>query len=106
MYKTKSNFIMVNKGLLVRLEAKPGKEKDVEKFLQSALPLALEEAGTESWYAIRITETAFGIFDTFANDADRDIHLNGSIAKALMENAASLLVANPVIEKVDVLAVK
>jgi len=97
---------MVNKGLLVRLEAKPGKEKELEKFLQSALPLALEEPGTENWYAIRITESTFAIFDTFANDADRDIHLNGAIAKALLDKAKELLVADPVIEKVDVLAVK
>lgn len=97
---------MVNKGLLVRLQAKPGKEKELEKFLQSALPLALEETGTESWYAIRITESTFAIFDTFANDADRDIHLNGAIAKALMEKGPELLAIDPSIEKVDVLAVK
>ncbi len=97
---------MVNKGLLVRLEAKPGKEKELEKFLQSALPLALEEPGTENWYAIRITKSTFGIFDTFANDADRDAHLNGEIANALLEKAKELLVADPLIEKVDVLAVK
>ncbi|OSZ79966.1 antibiotic biosynthesis monooxygenase [Chitinophagaceae bacterium IBVUCB2] len=97
---------MVNKGLLVRLQAKPGKEKELEKFLQSALPLALEETGTESWYAIRITESTFAIFDTFANDADRDIHLNGAIAKALMEKAPDLLTSTPFIEKVDLLAVK
>ncbi len=97
---------MVNKGLLVRLEAKPGKEKELEKFLHSALPLVLEESGTENWYAIRMTESTFAIFDTFANDVDRDVHLGGAIATALMEKASELLVANPVIEKVDVLAVK
>jgi quinol monooxygenase YgiN len=97
---------MVNKGLLVRLEAKPGKEKELETFLQSALPLALEESGTENWYVIRITESTFAIFDTFANDVDRDVHLGGAIVTALMEKASELLVADPVIEKVDVLAVK
>lgn len=97
---------MVNKGLLVRLEAKPGKEKELEEFLQSALPLALDESDTENWYAIRINDSTFGIFDTFADDAGRDAHLNGPIAKALMANAPELLASNPVIEKVDVLAVK
>lgn len=97
---------MVNKGLLVRLEAKPGKEKELEEFLQSALPLALDEPGTESWYAIRINESTFGIFDTFTDDAGRDTHLNGPIAKALMTKAPELLASNPVIEKIDVLAVK
>ena len=32
-------------GLLVTLEARPGKEADVESFLKSAQPLALEEKG-------------------------------------------------------------
>ena len=97
---------MVNKGLLVRLEAKPGKEKELEEFLQSALPLALDESATENWYAIRINDSTFGIFDTFTDDTGRDVHLNGPIAKALMAKATDLLVSNPVIEKVDVLAVK
>lgn len=97
---------MVNKGLLVRLEAKPGKEKELEEFLQSALPLALDESGTENWYAIRINDSTFGIFDTFADDTGRDAHLNGPIAKALMAKAPDLLASNPVIEKIDVLAVK
>ena len=37
-----------------QLEAKPGKEKEVEEFLKSAQPLAEREAGTISWYAIKM----------------------------------------------------
>ena len=97
---------MVTVSLLVRLEAKPGKEQDVENFLRSGLQLAEAEPGTVSWYALRIGPSTFGIFDTFFDDEGRDAHLNGPIAAALMANAAELLSAPPVIEKVDVLAAK
>ena len=70
-------------GLLVTLEARAGKEADAEAFLKSAQPLALNEKGTLKWYAIKIGPGKFGIFDTFANDAGRNAHLTGEIAKAL-----------------------
>jgi quinol monooxygenase YgiN len=97
---------MIKKSLLVRLEAKPGKEKEVEEFLKSAQSLAENEKDTITWYALRINENTFGIFDTFEGDDGRDAHLSGPIAKALMSKAAELLSKAPVIEKVDVLAVK
>ena len=71
-------------GLLVRLEAKAGKEKDVEDFITGALPLANEEAGTVTWYAFRIDASTFGIFDTFSDEEGREAHLGGKIAKALI----------------------
>jgi len=97
---------MVKLGLLVRLEAKPGKEQEVADFLKGGLALAQQEPGTVSWYALQLGPSTFGIFDTFEDEAGRDAHLNGSIAKALMEKAGELLAKGPVIEKVDLLAVK
>ena len=93
-------------GLLVRLEAKPGKEKEVADFLKGGLALAQQEPGTVSWYALQLGPSTFGIFDTFEDEAGRNAHLNGPIAKALMEKAGELLAKDPVIEKVDLLAVK
>lgn len=93
-------------GLLVRLEAKAGKEKNVEEFIAGALPLANEEPGTITWYAFRIDSSTFGIFDTFSDEEGREAHLGGKIAKALMENAPELLATEPSIEKIDVLAAK
>lgn len=92
--------------LFVRLEAKPGQETAVANFLAGALPLANAELGTVSWFALRFGPSSFGIFDTFADDAGRQAHLNGPIAAALMANAAALLSTPPTIEKVDLLAVK
>ncbi|QEC74641.1 putative quinol monooxygenase [Mucilaginibacter ginsenosidivorax] len=92
--------------LLARLEAKPGKEQQVADFLKSALPFAEVEAGTMRWYAWQIGPSTFGIFDTFADETGRDAHLNGEIAKALMAHADELLAVPPVIEKVELLAVK
>jgi quinol monooxygenase YgiN len=92
--------------LLARIEAKPGKEQEVLDFLKSALPLAQEEPGTIRWYALQIGPSTFGIFDTFAGEDDRQAHLDGKIAAALMENASRLLAKDPVIEKVSLLAIK
>ena len=95
---------MVTKGLLVRLEAKSGKEGDVEAFLKSALPLVEQEPATIAWFAIKLSETEYGIFDVFPDDAGRDAHLSGPIAKALMANAESLLASAPSIQKIEILA--
>jgi quinol monooxygenase YgiN len=92
--------------LLATLVAKPGKEQELSAFLKSALPLAQNETGTIRWYALQLTPATFGIFDTFEGEEGRDAHLNGPIAKALMEKASELLAKDPVIEKVALLAVK
>jgi quinol monooxygenase YgiN len=93
-------------GLLVRLEAKAGKEKAVEELITSAVSLAVKEANTTTWYAFRINKSTFGIYDTFQHEEGRQSHLSGKIAQALMSSASELLVTAPVIEPLDVLAVK
>jgi quinol monooxygenase YgiN len=97
---------MENVAILATVKAKPGKEAEVEAFLKSALPLAQAEPETISWYAIKIDDSTFGVFDTFADDGGRDAHLNGKIAGALMEHAAELLSEAPDIRKIDILAAK
>jgi quinol monooxygenase YgiN len=77
-------------GLLVTLQARAGKEADAEKFLKSAQVLALNEQGTLKWYAIKLGPGRFGIFDTFANEAGRNTHLTGEIAKALTALAVDI----------------
>jgi quinol monooxygenase YgiN len=97
---------MVTVGLLVRLEAKPGKESEMEQFLKSGLALVEEEPETDVWFAIRMGPSTFGIFDAFPTDSGRQAHLSGKVAAALMAKAPDLLAQPPVIENVDVLAVK
>jgi quinol monooxygenase YgiN len=97
---------MLKLSLLVRLEAKPGKENEVADFLQQGLQLANQEATTPVWFALRLGPTAFAIFDAFENEDGRQTHLNGPIAKALMDNASRLLATPPVIERVEVLGAK
>ena len=92
--------------LLALLEAKPGKEKEVEEFLKSAEPMAGQEPGTTTWYAVKLGPSRFGIFDTFRDEAGREAHLSGEIAKALMANAGELLARAPQIEKLEILALK
>jgi quinol monooxygenase YgiN len=97
---------MVTVGLYVRLEAKPGKEVEVEKLLKDSLPIAQGELGTTVWFGIRLGPSTFGIFDAFPDEKGREAHLGGRIAAALMTKAPELLAKAPVIEKVDVLAFK
>ena len=96
----------VRTALLVRLEAKPGKEEAVAKFLEGGLQIVEQEPATVTWYAIKLGPSSFGIFDTFPDDAGRQAHLAGRVAAALMAQAPDLLATPPVIQKVDVLAAK
>ena len=95
---------MVTVGLLATLSAKPGKEEELASFLASALPLA--EAETTAWFAIKLDDATFGIFDVFPDDAGRQAHLGGPIAAALMERADELLASPPDIKPIDLLAAK
>ena len=96
----------VKVGLYVRLQAKPGKEAELQKFLAGALPLANGEKGTTVWFAIKYGPATFGIFDAFGDESGRKAHLTGDIAKALMSKASELLAAPPNIEQVEVMAAK
>jgi quinol monooxygenase YgiN len=97
---------MVRVALLVRLQAKPGKEAEVARFLEDGLALANQETATPIWFALRLGAATFGIFDAFADESGRKAHLAGQIAAALMAKAPDLLAQPPQIEQVDVLAAK
>jgi len=97
---------MLNYALFARLEAKPGKENDVAKFLEIGLQLALQESTTPLWFALRLGPTTFGVFDAFKDEAGRQAHLSGPIAQALMAQASELLAQPPLIEPIEVLGVK
>ncbi len=93
-------------GLLVKLEAKPGKEAEIENFLKGGLELVQQEPGTKTWYAFKSASGTYGIFDSFDDEAGRQAHLTGKVAEALMAKAADLFSSAPSIEKVELLAVK
>ena len=96
----------VRTALLVRLEAKPGQEAAVAKFLQGGLSIVEQEPATITWYALKLGPSTFGIFDTFPDDSGRQAHLAGQVAAALMAKAPEPLASPPSIEKVDILAAK
>jgi quinol monooxygenase YgiN len=97
---------MLKLGLFVRLEAKPGKEKEVAAFLKQGLQLANEERTTPLWFALRLGASTFGVFDAFADESGRQTHLSGPIARALMGEAAGLFAVPPSIEKTEILGAK
>lgn len=97
---------MVKVALYVQLEAKPGKEAEVERFLNGGLALVNEEPATTAWFALRMGPSTFGIFDAFPDEAGREAHLSGRVAAALMAKAGDLLSEPPEIRKIEVLAAK
>jgi quinol monooxygenase YgiN len=96
----------VDRGLLVILEAKPDKAGELAAFLAKAQPLAVAEPGTVTWYAFKLSDTTYGIFDTFDGEDGRQAHLNGPIAAALGQAAPGLLAKDPDIQTTDILAAK
>ena len=97
---------MVKVAIVARVKAKPGKEEEVAAFLSSALPLAQAEPATLCWFALRFSQSEFGIFDAFPDKAGREAHLNGRIAAALMAKAGELFAEPPKIDPADLLAAK
>ena len=93
-------------GLLATLQARPGKEAEVEQFLKSASPLVDAETGTTTWFAFKVGPAIFGIFDTFKNDDGRSAHVNGAVAEALFARAKELFTGHPDIKPVDIIAEK
>ena len=95
---------MTTVGLIVRLEAKEGKEEELTEFLRGAVPLVEAEPATVAWFAVQIGPRSFAIIDAFPDDAGRQAHLNGPVAAALLAKADELLAQPPTIDPVDVLA--
>src|SRR3974390_412212 len=98
--------IMVKLAFVARFEAKPGKEEEVARFLEMARDMAQNEPTTINWYAIRLSHSTFGVFDTFKDEEGRQKHLNGPIGQALMAKAPELFSSPPEIKPVDVLGAK
>jgi quinol monooxygenase YgiN len=96
----------IDRGLLAILEAKPGKGDDLAAFLAQGRALAVAESGTVTWYAFKLSDTTYGIFDTFNDEDGRQAHLNGQIPAALGQVAADLLAKDPDIRTTDIVAVK
>jgi quinol monooxygenase YgiN len=97
---------MAKQAIWVMLKAKPGKEADVEAFLKQGAQLSNDEPKTVTWYGVKIAPGVYGVFDTFDDEAGRDAHMNGEIAKALMANAADLFSNELQIERMEILAKK
>jgi quinol monooxygenase YgiN len=97
---------MIKLALFARLQAKPGKEAEVEKFLQAGLAMARDERSTPIWFALRLSPSTFGVFDAFHDEQGRQSHLSGPIAQALMAQAPELFAAPPAIEPIEVLGLK
>ncbi len=97
---------MITRASFVRLEAKTGREEEVESFLRGALNAVDAEDGTPLRFALRFGPSSLAIFDAFPDDAAREAHLSGEVASSLMEKAPQLLAGEPTIERADVLASK
>ena len=97
---------MAKYALYVSLKAKPGKTAEVEAFLKQGAEMSRAESGTVTWYGIKEDDGAYAVFDTFDDEAGRDAHLNGAIAKALMAKADELFSNTLQIHKIQIIANK
>ena len=97
---------MAKQALWVMLKAKPGKEDEIEAFLAQGAKMAGDEPQTVTWYGVKMGPGIYGVFDTFNDEAGRDAHKSGEIAKALMAQAPELFVNEPRIEHMEILAAK
>jgi quinol monooxygenase YgiN len=100
------DLFMAKFALYARLKPKAGKAADVETFLKQGAQMAAQEKGTVNWYALKQDDGQYSIFDTFEDEAGRDAHLNGDIAKALMSKWSELFEGELQISKIGILAEK
>jgi quinol monooxygenase YgiN len=96
---------MVTKGLLIRLQAMPGSEAELERFLTGVIPLVDAEPATTALFAIRFGPSEFGIVNAFPDEAGRQAHITGHAGAALSDQAR-LLAAPPAIEALEIFASK
>ena len=97
---------MAKFALYAPLKPKAGKAAEVEAFLKQAAHIAAQEKGTVSWYALKEDDGQYSIFDTFDDEAGRDAHLNGDIAKALVSKWSEWFEGELHISKIGILAEK
>ena len=96
---------MVTVGLLIRLSAKPGKEAEVETFLEGVMPIIRDEPATTALFGVRFGPAEYGIFNAFPDEAGRAAHVSG-LAAAMFGRADELFASAPSVEPVDILAAK
>jgi quinol monooxygenase YgiN len=105
MIAPKKGGSVVTVGNLIRVEAKPGKEDDVEAMLKAAVAVVSQEQATVAWFALRLGPSTFAVFDAFADNAGRQAHLDAN-TEALRAAAPALFAETPSIDPVDVIAAK
>src|SRR6201996_7664666 len=97
---------MAKFALYAHLKTKPGKEAEIEAFLKQGAEMAKDEGGTVDLDGVKEESGAYGVFDTFDDEAGRQAHLNGEIAKALMAKADEYFAEAPKIFKIELIAQK
>lgn len=93
-----------SKGLLLSLGAKAGRDEQLEDFLCSARAMVMQEPRTTAWFALRMAQGRYGIFDTFPDNGARFSHLTGHVPRELARHALSLLGAMPEMHMLDMVA--
>jgi quinol monooxygenase YgiN len=98
--------VEVTRGLFVRIEAKPGREAEVEAQLRAGLAAVLEEPDTTAWLAIRLGPTTFAVVDAFPHEAGRQFHLAAGRERLTENEAMDLYAEPPSIAFTDIVAAK
>jgi hypothetical protein len=88
--------------LFVRLDARTGREDEVEALLRSIQPLVGATEPVRCWFALQMAPQVYGLFSTFDSEADREAYLQ-VLSQVWAERTSELLSRPPVTEKVEVL---
>lgn len=65
------------KAFYIHIEALPGMETEVVRMLEDILHCVEDEPATGPWYAVRYSQTTFGIFEVFPDLSGRQAHVEG-----------------------------
>ncbi|HTJ35560.1 MAG TPA: antibiotic biosynthesis monooxygenase [Dactylosporangium sp.] len=94
---------MVSVGLLVSIEAKPDRADEFADRLGSVVEIVRAEGKAVVWFGLRLGPTTFAIYDAFANDEDRQAHLDANLG-ALLKAGEELFTGPPTVQRIDVVA--
>jgi hypothetical protein len=65
------------KAFFIQIEARPGQEEAVVQMLRDIRACVEDEPATGPWFAVRFSQSSFGIFEAFPDLAGRQAHVEG-----------------------------
>ncbi|MGI4977335.1 MAG: SDR family oxidoreductase [Janthinobacterium lividum] len=94
------------KALHIRLEARRGREGELDALVRGIRAEVEREPGTRPWVAAQLSRRVYEIFETFPDEAARRAHLAGKGAALLLRRSNAVLARPARIDRLDVVTTK